>query len=193
MPQAIGPDKLLLQLNADGSNPIEDESGNRLDGDWTNPISTSDTGTSSFPSGDGTAGGNFLFRFNVVPGDVDANNGVNLGDYLLDRAKLGQIPGSGGYDIRYDVDGNGGINLGDALLARARLGYVLPSAEPTPGVFPASSGLLVASYLPDGSGETVGETPAMPLLTAAPVTAESATATSELPQSQAEAGVTSDR
>ena len=40
LPQAIGPDKLLLQLNADGSDPIEDSAGNRLDGEWTNPTST---------------------------------------------------------------------------------------------------------------------------------------------------------
>ena len=147
LPQAIGPDKLLLQLNADGSNPIEDESGNRLDGDWTNPTSTSDNRElHSFPSGDGTAGGDFLFRFNVVPGDVDANNGVNLGRLpLWIGQNSGRFPGSGGYDIRYDVDGNGGINLGDALLVRARLGYVLPSAEPVPGTFPSLENVLATT------------------------------------------------
>ena len=56
----------MLALNADGSNPIEDAAGNRLDGEWTNPTSTTATGGSVYPSGNGTAGGNFDFRFNVL-------------------------------------------------------------------------------------------------------------------------------
>ena len=71
LPQAIGPDKLLLQLNADGSDPIEDSAGNRLDGEWTNPTSTTQSSSSTYPSGNGTAGGDFLFRFNVLPGDAN--------------------------------------------------------------------------------------------------------------------------
>ena len=66
--------------NADGSDPIEDAAGNRLDGDWTNPTSTSDTGDRVYPSGNGVAGGNFDFRFNVLPGDANQDGVVNFSD-----------------------------------------------------------------------------------------------------------------
>ena len=50
--------------------------GAALDGEFT-------TTTSNFPSGDGTAGGDFNFRFNILPGDVDQNGvvtGLDGGD-----------------------------------------------------------------------------------------------------------------
>ena len=37
----------------------------QLDGEWID-------GTAVMPSGDGTAGGNFSFRFNTLPGDGTA-------------------------------------------------------------------------------------------------------------------------
>jgi hypothetical protein len=75
-------------------------------------------------------GSDFEFRFNVVPGDVDGNGGVNFGDYLQTRALVGTVAGGEGYDPRFDVDGNGGINFGDALLTRGAVGSVLPTEEP---------------------------------------------------------------
>ena len=51
-----------------------------LDGAWTN-------GASVYPSGNGAAGSNFDFQFDVLPGDVNASGGVNLTDYLLVRAR----------------------------------------------------------------------------------------------------------
>ncbi len=61
LPQPIGPDKLMLALNADGSDPIQDAAGNRLDGEWTNPASTADIGGSVYPSGNGMAGRQLRF------------------------------------------------------------------------------------------------------------------------------------
>ena len=67
----IADNKLLIELNAAGSNPIEDSAGNKLDGYWVNPTSTTQASSSTYPSGNGTPGTNFLFRFNMLPGDVD--------------------------------------------------------------------------------------------------------------------------
>ena len=67
LPQPIGPDKLMLALNANESDPIKDAAGNRLDGEWTNPTSTTATGTSTYPSGNGLAGGDFHFRSTCFP------------------------------------------------------------------------------------------------------------------------------
>ena len=87
LPAAIPDDKLLLELNAAGSDPIEDALGNRLDGYWTNPATTASTATSQYPSGDGMPGGNFLFRFNVLPGDVNQDGYVEAVDGLLVRGR----------------------------------------------------------------------------------------------------------
>lgn len=46
------------------SDDVTEASGIRaLDGEWVNG--------NSLTSGDGTAGGDFIYRFNVLPGDVD--------------------------------------------------------------------------------------------------------------------------
>jgi len=62
---------------------VVDRSGNRLDGDWTNSTWTppsAPVGGDTWPSGDGTAGGDFQFRFNVLPGDADQSGTVNFSD-----------------------------------------------------------------------------------------------------------------
>lgn len=49
--------------------------GNSLDGVWTDTVSTA--------SGDGTAGRQFNFRIDVLAGDVNDSDGVNItGDVL---------------------------------------------------------------------------------------------------------------
>ena len=135
--QAIGADKLLIDLNADGSSPIVDATGNRLDGEWTNPTSTTQASSSVFPSGNGIMGGNFLFRFNVLPGDVDQSGVVQAYDGLMVDGALGAAAGSGIYTIFKDVNGDGQITADDATLVRNTLGNVLPAGSPSPGSFPS--------------------------------------------------------
>ena len=53
---------------------VHDADNEALDGEFTNPWTLGETGTSTFPSGDGTAGGEFRFRFTVLAGDTDHNN-----------------------------------------------------------------------------------------------------------------------
>jgi hypothetical protein len=107
---------------------ITDSRGAALDGNWTNGTST--FGTSS--DGNGLAGGNFNFLFNVTPGDVDQTTLVNATDYNKVRAKLGATSASTAYSPYLDLDGNTLINSNDYNAVRARLGAVLPSNAPAP-------------------------------------------------------------
>ena len=50
----ISSDKLSLDLHSTGPNAVTDAAGKPLDGEWTN-------GASSYPSGNGVAGGDFNF------------------------------------------------------------------------------------------------------------------------------------
>ena len=120
------PDKLLIDLDGDAGG-VTDTGANLLDGDWTD-------GSDEYPSGDGTAGGDFRFRFNMLPGDAyDRNGEVRPPDWVEIRARLGDEPGDPDYTIFYDVyDGDGEIRPPDWVEARARLGDELPGDEPAP-------------------------------------------------------------
>ncbi len=128
--QPIGDDNLVLSLNADGASPITDVAGNRLDGEWNNPTSTSSTGTSTYPSGNGVPGGNFNFRFSVLPGDANRSGGVGSLDTSLVANAGGQVAGDSGYSIFYDVNGSGGIGSLDTTLVANNGGSLLPAADP---------------------------------------------------------------
>jgi len=118
----IDADRLLIVL----SDGVQDQTGNALDGDWTDGVST-------YPSGNGTAGGEFQFRFNVLPGDVNQNRSVFGDDVILTRNAQFTFPGDPGYSIFYDVDGSGSIFGNDVILVRNRQFTFLPSGE-TPGL-----------------------------------------------------------
>ena len=134
----------MLALNADGSNPIEDPAGNRLDGEWTNPTSTSDSGGSIYPSGNGVAGGDFDFRFNVLPGDANQDGSVNFSDLnkVLTNYNLTGMSWSQG-----DVTGDGAVNFSDLNVVLTYYNQSLPSGSPAAGAFPAAD-LLVAATMP---------------------------------------------
>lgn len=132
----IGEDRLLLFLSDD----IENRFGLSLDGEWTE--TTQETLVAAFPSGDGTAGGDFRYRFDVLPGDIeqaDAGQGfVNVADTLTARSLLNVSIGESNYDPMLDVNGSGTIDNADFNLIRARQFTHLPDAEPTPqGPIPA--------------------------------------------------------
>ncbi len=120
----IEADKLLLILNSDGDDPIRTTSGRRLDGEW-------EDGFSVYPSGNGAGGGDFQFRFNVLPGDADANRRTNIFDTVLTR----DLQFTTTNDIRYspfnDVNGDGLINISDTVLVSNNQFGVLPNGEPT--------------------------------------------------------------
>lgn len=73
----------------------------------------------------------FLFRINVLPGDVNGNGIVANNDSSLARDHLGISPTDGPlYDPRRDVNGNGIVANNDVSLVRARLGFELPTTDP---------------------------------------------------------------
>lgn len=103
--QPIGADHLQLSLAN-----VRDSFGFVLDGDWTD-------GQSAFPSGDGSAGGGFTFHFNVLPGDVNRDGGVNFNDLLL----LAQSYGSSNAPAD-DLDGDGAVDFADLLVLAQNYG-----------------------------------------------------------------------
>ena len=112
------PDKLLIDLGG-----VTDTAGNPLDGEWTN-------GTATYPSGDGTPGGDFQFRFNILPGDVRQTGLVTSADWSAVRARVFQMPGGPEYSVFLDVDGSGLITSSNWSRTRSRVFDQLPSGEP---------------------------------------------------------------
>ena len=116
--QAIDIDSLVLSIDAAG---VQNATGDLLDGEWTSGQAVS--------SGDGTAGGQFDFFFNVLPGDVDASDQVTVTDAFLafasDTAATTELL------ARKDIDASGQITATDAFAAFAKNTFGLP-AQPVP-------------------------------------------------------------
>jgi hypothetical protein len=128
--RSLGNDNVLLDLDGDAANGVRaaGAGGQLLDGEWT-------TG-GTYPSGNGTAGGDFRFRINVLPGDItrDAKvNALDLGDAKrrLNRAAGDGATGGGAFSAFTDVDASGRINALDLGAVKVRLNQVLPAAQPT--------------------------------------------------------------
>jgi len=119
-PTPIGADKLLLDL----SDSVTNAAGAALDGEWVDAVS-------SYPSGDGSAGGDFRFRLNVLPGDVDQSGEVRSSDTIKVRRKSNTAPGDPDYSCYYDVDGSGEIRSSDTIKVRRKSNTELPDGEPT--------------------------------------------------------------
>jgi hypothetical protein len=113
-----------------------------LDGEWTDL-------TSTFNSGNGVPGGDFVFRFNVLVADADGDGEVRDNDYRGVRASMFTRIGTPPYDLRRDLNGDGAISPYDLVLARNHRPSELPSGTP---------GSPAASPLPpdDADDELVG-------------------------------------
>jgi hypothetical protein len=116
----VANDHYLISL----SDAVTDIEGNRLDGEWVNPVSSSTTNSlvSEFPSGDGNAGGNFNFVITLLAGDVNTNNiALEIG---LDKF-------DGGNNCTWgegDMDGDGGVGELDEELSADNAGLNLQTA-----------------------------------------------------------------
>ena len=119
---SIDRDRLRLSLDANGADPVRDLDGNVLDGEWTNNVSTT--------SGNGTAGGDFRFNFNVLPTDVNNTGNVNNVDYTSIRQLEGKVTTSTGYIAKRDINGDGVIDTADWQKALSRSTQALPSGVP---------------------------------------------------------------
>jgi hypothetical protein len=119
---AINKDRLQIDLDANGLDPVRDLDGNILDGEWTNKVST--------VSGNGTPGGDFQFLFHVQPADVDNSGRVSSIDAALINQLNGKTTASSGYLAGRDLDGNSLINSTDHQAAVDRYFEERPFGSP---------------------------------------------------------------
>jgi hypothetical protein len=139
-------DRLTLRLAGTGSetgpDAVRDRLGRPIDGEWAG-------GADAYPSGDGAPGGDFMFAFNVLPGDVNRDGSVDARDVTDVRSRLSsraaQHAGTGRYAADDDVNGTGSIDVRDYALVRARQQTKLP-APPAPAA--VMSGVVAARRAP---------------------------------------------
>ena len=136
---------LVFPVNADKwfvtlSDSVADGFSDALDGEWANPSQGGD----AWPSGDGIAGGNFQFRFDAVPGDVNGNTQVRSSDVILVRNAQFQLLGGANYSPMLDVNGDGRVSSSDLILTRNMQFTGLPDGEPGGGT-PSAPLSMVAS------------------------------------------------
>jgi hypothetical protein len=112
-------DRLQLVLD----DRATDNSGHTLDGEWTNNVSSL--------SGDGVAGGDFMFAVNVLPGDVNGDGGVTTADVTAVRLLVPANTASSAFNLRADFDGSGSISTADVTSARLKVGTALPATPAT--------------------------------------------------------------
>ncbi len=145
-------DKYLLAIP---SAAVANTLGTALDGEFTNATATSPGG--NFPSGDGVAGGDFDFRFNVLPGNSSQQNGIVTGaDGNGVRARLLQNTTMPLYSPFYDLNGDGTIAGSDGSAVRLHLLQSLPATDPSPQVQPATG--VAGTNQPNGA---IATTPPM--------------------------------
>jgi hypothetical protein len=138
----LSSNKYYLDLAAAG---ITDAAGAALDGEWTSGASTFAAG-----SGDGAPGGDFVFRFNVLAGDVNRDGKVSGSDVTkLRTITLGTDTAA---EWQYDVNGDNKISGADVTGVRSRPLVNNISSFPEP-VLP-SAGPIVSS-------DTAGSSPSM--------------------------------
>jgi hypothetical protein len=90
-----------------------------------------------FPSGDGSAGGDFRFAFNVLPGDVTRDGAVLAEDYASVRKRFfttSASPGTGdaAYSAFHDIDGDGQVLAADYAEVKRRFFTRVAAAAPAP-------------------------------------------------------------
>ena len=129
-------DRIVLDLNGDAPAGVKDPQGNFLDGEWRNPGGPGLSDGDLFPSGDGTAGGDFRFRINVLAGDTERDGIVLARDYSEVKRRFfssadGSTTGSAPYSLYHDTDGSGIILARDYSEVKKRFFNTLPVGEPT--------------------------------------------------------------
>jgi Dockerin type I domain len=94
----------------------------------------------------GAVGGDFRFRINVLPGDVDRSGTVLVNDFSEVKRKFFSgttNPGSGAaaYSIFHDVNGSGSILADDFSEVKRRFFNTLPG--PVPAAASVTTALLM--------------------------------------------------
>lgn len=124
----LSTDRFMLDLDSDGVNPITDLDGNLLDGEWINSVSTYAN------SGNGIAGGDFEFLFNVLPGDTLNLEILDFNNMFAIYQRVGLDTQDSMYEESSDIDGDGIIENSDWQEVYNNLWETLPTGDPE-GVF----------------------------------------------------------
>ncbi len=140
----IGSNKVRLIVDGTSAGAVTDIAGNQaLDGEWN------ELGTAVFNSGDGVAGGDFNFRFNVQPADVTGEGNTTVTDLVNIASKVPSAIGNAAYNVFFDVNGSGDITVTDLVNASANVGTTQPGSEPGGG---AASGWAADATEPTAPG-----------------------------------------
>jgi 6-phosphogluconolactonase (cycloisomerase 2 family) len=107
--RVISADSLLLRLG----DRVTDLAGNLLDGEWEDEVST-------YPSGDRLPGGDFAFKWRVLPADADQDGDVARDDFVALKAGFGAK--SGAMPITGDFDGDGDSDAFDYVTLKRNTG-----------------------------------------------------------------------
>jgi hypothetical protein len=120
-------------------------------------ISIDGDGNSQYPTGDGTPGGLFILRFDVLPGDATGDGSVNVADIAATVLGGFRSTADAGYDTQNDINADGIVNVVDSVLARNRLGTTLPVGDPgdSPTASVAASSLVRATRCADAAVELI--------------------------------------
>ena len=140
----IATDKLRIRLDSSTGTGVDDLFDDQFDGEWIDTVST-------YPSGDNVPGGDFAFRFNVLPADFDGTGVITLNpDLQTMLAGNGASIGAGNYSPLIDLDGNGTVTLNpDLQTGLGNNGSFLPAGEPSaPGSAGAGSSSLTGAADP---------------------------------------------
>ena len=116
----LAADRLTINLHSTGTSAVKDAGGRALDGEWTN-------GASAYPSGNGTAGGDFNFALNVLPGDVNGDGIVNSQDLALVSSGWLSTRPTG------DDNGDGIVNSQDLAVISSQWLATLPAGGAASG------------------------------------------------------------
>jgi hypothetical protein len=132
-------DRLQIDLDADGADPVRNLDGVALDGNWLN-------GVSVYAGSGSTPGVDFQFTFNVLPADINNSGTITTFDYRYVYQSRGNDTDDPGYIVFRDIDGDGDIDSVDWQVPVSLLNQALPSGTPA-GVTndaPTVSGLSLA-------------------------------------------------
>ena len=163
--QPIAADRLQIHLASSGAAAVTNVLGDPLDGEWTDQ-------TSAYPSGNGLAGGDFNFSFNVLPGDLNQDGIVNGQD--IATAATGWLHGTS----FVSTNGNAIVNAQDLAAIASHWLATLPI--PSAGSAQVSAAVsLSAGSATAGSASTPLTTPSDPANAPAATTTSLSTAAGE--------------
>ena len=131
----VSADRIMLNLS---DRITADSSGLPLDGEFV-------TASGVDRSGDGSPGGVFHFRINILAGDINGDGFVAGGDLPVWSSSYLRPPGDPNFNIFADLNGDGWVAGGDLVPWSANYARILRPMEPQDYDFPLPSAAIAQS------------------------------------------------